>query len=137
MKSYKTIGVLLALAVASALVALPAAGQNAVSSPVVVQQSSPKPIWVKAEVIHFDSNMIIVRESANERMVHTFTYGPRAQSDVQKALNSGGYQYGDIVKIRYMQGQTVALAIHGKASKTVKPQPYPQPAAPLKPTTPR
>lgn len=135
MKSYKNIGLLSALAVASVLVALPATGQNAVSSPVVVQQDSPKPIWLKAEVVHFDSNLIIVRESANERMIHTFTYGPRAQSDVQKALNNGGYQYGDIVKIRYMQGQTVALAIHGKASKTPKSQP--EPVAPIRPATPR
>jgi hypothetical protein len=132
MKSYKTFGVLLALAVASTILALPAVPQTAVSSPMVVKQTSPKVIWLKAEVIHFDSNSIIVRESADERMIHSFSYAASAQSQVQKALNTGGYQYGDKVKIRYKQGQTIALAIHGKASK---PATTPTPVAPLKPAT--
>lgn len=133
MKSYKNFAFSFVLALGSAISGQPAAAQTAVSSPVVVQQLSPKPIWLKAEVIHFDSNAITVREVGDERMIHTFTYGPHAQSDIQKALNNGGYQYGDKVKIRYKQGQTVALSIHGKASKPATPAPV----APLRPATPR
>lgn len=138
MKSYKSFRVLLTLAVASVIFAFPAAAQTAVSSPMVVKQTAPKVIWLKAEVIHFDSNSIIVRESADERMIHSFTYAASAQSQVQKALNTGGYQYGDKVKIRYKQGQTIALAIHGKASKppsTTTPVAPIKPVAPLKPAT--
>ena len=32
--------------------------------------------------------------------------------------DNGGYKYGDKVKIRYQQGQTVALKIHGRPSKS-------------------
>jgi hypothetical protein len=133
MKSYKNFAFLFVLAFGGAISGEPTAAQTAVSSPVVVQQLSPKPIWLKAEVIHFDSNAITVREVNDERMIHTFTYGPHAQSDIQKVLNNGGYQYGDKVKIRYKKGQTVALSIHGKASKPANPAPV----APLKPATPR
>ena len=131
MKSYRNLGFLVALALAAMISGAPVAAQTAVSSPIVVQQTSPKPIWLKAEVIHFDSNIIMVREVNDERMIHTFTYAASAQSQVQKALNAGGYQYGDKVKIRYKQGQTVALAIHGKWSKP--PKTTPAPVAPIKP----
>lgn len=135
MKNYKRFALFSTLALAGMISGGTAAGQTAVSAPVAVQDTAPKPIWLKAEVIHFDSNLIIVRESADDRMVHSFTYAPSAQAQVQKALSVGGYQYGDKVKIRYMKGGTVALAIHGKGSgpKTS----IPKPVAPLKPATPR
>jgi hypothetical protein len=137
MKSYKSIAAMSVLAFAGVVSVSSAAAQTAVSSPIVVQQipTSQKPIWLKAEVIRFDSNSITVREAADERMIHTFTYAPTAQAAVQKALNTGGYQYGDKVKIRYKQGQTVALAIHGKASKPSTSTPAP--VAPIRPATPR
>jgi len=83
----------------------------------MVREVPSKPIWLKASVVHFDSNSIVVREQADERMIHAFTYSPKAQQEIQKALNKGGYQSGDKVKIRFLKGQTVALAIHGKPSK--------------------
>lgn len=132
MKNYR-IFALFSVLVFAGVVCGTAAAQSAVSSPVAVQDTTPKPIWLKAEVIHFDSNLIIVRESADDRMVHSFTYAPSAQAQVQKALTTGGYQYGDKVKIRYMKGGTVALAIHGKASKPSEPKPV----APIRPATPR
>lgn len=135
MKSYKSIAALSALAFAGIVFVSSASGQT-VSSPIVVKQiqTSQKPVWLKAEVIRFDSNSVTVREMADERMIHTFSYSVRAQSDVQKAVNKGGYQYGDKVKIRYVPGQTVAIAIHGKASKTPT---QPAPVAPIRPATPR
>lgn len=127
MKSYKSFAILSALAFASAISGGPAAAQTTTASPVMVRELPAKPIWVKAQVIHFDSNSIIVREEANERMIRAFTYAPSAQQQIQKALSQGGYQYGDKVRIRYNQGQTVALAIHGKASKPLKPAPVTSP----------
>ena len=35
---------------------------------------------------------------------------------MQQIVDSGGYQYGDKVKIQYVRGQTVALKIRGKPS---------------------
>lgn len=119
MKSYKSFALLSALAFASAISSRPAAAQTTTASPVMVREVGSKPIWLKASVIHFDSNSIVVREQADERMIHAFTYSPKAQQEIQKALNlnKGGYQSGDKVKIRFLKGQTVALAIHGKPSK--------------------
>ena len=117
MKSYKSFAVLSALAFASAISARPAGAQTTTASPVAVKEVPAKPIWLKAEVIHFDSHSIVVREAADERMIHAFTYSPKAEQEIQKALNQGGYQSGDKVKIRFQKGQTVALAIHGKPSK--------------------
>lgn len=130
MKNYKTLAVISTLASASLIFIHSATGQTVVSSPVATQQLSPKIVWLKAEVIHFDTNSIIVREAGDERMIHTFTYSPKVQPQMQKEYDKGGYQYGDTIKIRYEQGQTVALAIHGKASKPATPAPV----APHRPT---
>jgi len=73
--------------------------------------------WLKAEVIHFDSHSMIVREAGNERMIHTFTYSSTLQPKMQTLFDKGGYQYGDQVKILIQPGQTVALEVHGKPSK--------------------
>jgi hypothetical protein len=100
-----------------------AAAASAVASPIVRAVHSaltkPKPSgdWMKADVIHFDSHSIIVREADNERMIHTFTYVSALQPKMETLMDKGGYQYGDQVKILHQPGQTVALEIHGKPSK--------------------
>jgi hypothetical protein len=101
-----------------------AAAASVVAKPIVraIHALGPKPTpagdsWLKAEVIHFDSHTIIVRETANERMIHTFSYTSALQPKMQTLMDNGGYQYGDAVKILFQTGQTVALEIHGKPSK--------------------
>ncbi|HVB85692.1 MAG TPA: hypothetical protein VNK23_03385 [Candidatus Dormibacteraeota bacterium] len=79
--------------------------------------SKPSGDWLTADVIHFDSHSMIVREADNERMIHTFTYASTLQPKVQTLVDKGGYQYGDQVKILIQPGQNVALEIHGKPSK--------------------
>jgi hypothetical protein len=130
MRKFNSFSIVCALAVAGASCVLPANGQT-LGAAVMVKEAPTKPVWLKAEVVHADLNFITVREQANERTLHTFTYAPRAQAQVQKVLNQGGYQYGDKVKIRYESGQTVALAVTGKPSKPAHPMPTP--AAPLSP----
>src|ERR1700722_15715295 len=77
-----------------------------IAAPIIVKvlnsgssKSAPKGNWLKAEVIHIDSNSIIVREQTNEMMIHTFTYSDALRTAMQKFQDSGGYQYGDKVKI--------------------------------------
>lgn len=101
-----------------------AAAASVVAKPIIraIHAIGPKPApagdsWLKAEVIHFDSHSIIVREAVNERMIHTFTYTSALQPKMQTLMDKGGYQFGDAVKILYQPGQTVALEIHGKPSK--------------------
>jgi hypothetical protein len=76
--------------------------------------------WLKAEVIHADAVTLIVRERANGMAIHTFNFSSDLQPKMQAMLDKGGFQYGDKVSILFMQGQqTVALRIHGKASKSL------------------
>ena len=105
------------------MAAAAARGQVTMSAPIVVRSpgasgAALKGNWLKAEVIHADSNSMIVREQVNGMMIHTFTYTPELQAAMAKFLDQGGYQYGDKVQILYQQGQTVALRVRGKPSKT-------------------
>ena len=107
------------LALAASCAARPSRAQN-MSAPIVVKSSTApvKPGWLKVEVIHADSNSMVVREQANSMMVHTFTYSPALQAAIQKIVDAGGgYQYGDKIKILCQHGQTVAFRIDGKPSK--------------------
>jgi len=118
LQTYKPLG-LVVLALAAFCAARPALAQN-MSAPIVVKSSTApvKPGWLKVEVIHADSNSMVVREQANSMMVHTFTYSPALQAAIQKIVDAGGgYQYGDKIKILCQQGQTVALRIEGRPSK--------------------
>jgi hypothetical protein len=129
MNNSKFIVSLCVYAIGTTFIGAPACAQLNTSSPTAVKEVSPKPIWLKAEVIHADANSIIVREQADERMVHTFSYSPEIKDAMQKLFDAGGYQYGDKVRILYRQGQTVALKVRGKSSKPpTAPIPRPHPA---------
>lgn len=131
MKKYRIFVGLIAPATILAISALPARAQGpvaaaAAAAPIVSEvistlSAKPKPHgnWLKAEVIHADSNSIIVREQDNERMIHTFTFAPPVKDKMTAVADKGGYQYGDKVKIRYVPGETQALEIKGKPSKPI------------------
>lgn len=123
MKKFNFIGAF-AVGLVLSVTAVPARAQ--LNTPVVVKtpslkiaKSTVKGNWLKAEVIHADANSMVVREQDNGMMIHTFTYTPEVQAQMQKLLDAGGYQYGDKVKILYQQGQTVALKLRGKPSKAL------------------
>ncbi|MFZ0036345.1 MAG: hypothetical protein WAK91_02915 [Candidatus Acidiferrales bacterium] len=110
----------LGLALTALAAAAPSARAQMDSSPaVVVKHGKVKQLWLKAEVIHADRNTLVVREAGNEMAVHTFTYGPKAAGQMHKVLDAGGYQRGDAIKVRFLPGQTVALAIKGKPSRPI------------------
>ena len=133
MKNYRILGSSLVLAGALAFSGSPAHAQvseaaaaaASVVVPVVVKvvdtitrQKTPEgSSWLKAEVIHADSQTIIVRERQNGMMIHTFNFSPDLKDRMQAILDNGGFQYGDKVSVLFMPGQTVALRIHGKPSK--------------------
>jgi hypothetical protein len=97
--------------------AVPVHTQTTASSSMVVKQTTPKPVWVKAEVIHADANSMIVRERASERAIHTFTYDAKIKAKMKSIAAKGGFQSGDKVQILCIPGQTVALKVKGKPSK--------------------
>ncbi len=118
MKSFKTFAMIAVAAAVAWTTVVPIGAQTQRTAPIVVRsadssaakpQNTAKGNWMKGEVIHADSNEIVVREEQNGMMVHTFTYTPTLQARMQRISDSGGYQYGDKVKIRYQPGQTVAL----------------------------
>lgn len=124
MNSHKKIFVLAVICSALTCAARAVPAQTVLSPPIVVRSTgasssatSGAQMWLRAEVIHADSHSMVVREQGNERMIHTFTYAEGLQPRMQQIADSGGYQYGDKVKILYQQGQTVALKIHGRPSK--------------------
>lgn len=116
MKTFSKLAIASALAL-SALGWTPSACGQSVGAPIAVRDVSAKPVWLNAEVLHADANSMVVREVGNERDIRTFTYAPKAQGQIQKVLDNGGYQHGDRIKIRYLQGSSVALSIGGKPSK--------------------
>jgi hypothetical protein len=128
MKNYKIFAALCVLAAGLAISAGAAraqVGEAVVAAPIitkVISTVAPKGIpkgtsWLKAEVIYAGANSIVVREQANELMIHSFTFAPELKDKMQAALDKGGYQYGDKINILYQPGQTVALRVHGKPSK--------------------
>ena len=98
----------------------PARAQSiGIAQPIIVKQSPPKGRWLKAEVIHADSMSIMVREQEDERKIYTFSYSDKIQGHMDKIMAKGGFQNGDIVKIRYIPGYDLALEIKGKPSKPI------------------
>lgn len=119
MTKSKIFAAFLTAAAAIAFAAPAARAQVDTSAPIVVKESKPKPVWMKAEVIRADANQMIVREVSRPMFVHTFTYSQKAQGKMLQILNNGGYQTGDKVKILYQPGDTVALLFRGKPSKPI------------------
>jgi hypothetical protein len=74
-------------------------------------------VWVKAEIVHADARSMIVRQAGNELAIYTFTYSEQIQGSMEHIAETGGYQYGDHVKIQFQPGQFVALKVRGKPSK--------------------
>ncbi|HYL45497.1 MAG TPA: hypothetical protein VEU52_00580 [Candidatus Limnocylindrales bacterium] len=98
----------------------PARAQSiGIAQPIIVKQSPPKGVWLKAEVIHADSTSIMVRDQESERKIYTFSYSEKIQGHMDKIMAKGGYQSGDKVKIRYVPGYALALDIKGKPSKPI------------------
>jgi hypothetical protein len=133
MKSYRILAcalaaaALLAVSPSHAQTPLQTAAMN-IAAPIVTkiigkiispqEKTPPGDAWLKAEVIHADAQTIIVREQDNGMAIHTFNFSPELHDRMQAILDSGGFQYGDRIGILYMPGQTVALRIHGKPSKS-------------------
>jgi hypothetical protein len=95
----------------------------AVAAPIIIhtivrpKKNTLSGTWMDGEFLHADNNSMVVSQQDNERTILTFTYSPEVKAKMQKIIDSGGYQYGDKIKIKYAPGTTVALKIKGKPSK--------------------
>lgn len=89
------------------------------TAPIVIRQrTKPKQVWVKGVVVHADPQGIVLSDPANPRMIRTYTLAPHAHNQMEKIVSEGGYHAGDRVKIRCAKGDTVAVAIKGRPSRT-------------------
>lgn len=117
MKRFETLAILAILLAGTVFFAAPARAQMGTAAPIVVKKTPPKKVWLKAEVIHADVRTMMVRDSKNTLIIYTFTYSPKVQNQMEKIIESGGYQSGDKVKILHEVGESVALVIKGRPSK--------------------
>lgn len=115
MKNSKIFGFAV-VALAAFAAAAPARAQVS-SAPIVVQQTPPKKVWLHASVIHADGQTMMVQDAKNPLMMYTFSYAPEIRDQMQKLADSGGFQYGDRVKILHKDGDTVVIALRGRPSK--------------------
>jgi hypothetical protein len=108
----------------------PAAAQDPVITPIVVDTAvpivvkalKPKPSkWAKFEgtVMHANIAQITARAKGNDMAIQTFSLSDQASAKMQQIIDKGGYQYGDKVTIFYDPATQKAMNIKGKPSKPV------------------
>jgi hypothetical protein len=111
----------LACGVFAVLALAPLPAQISTEKPVTVRTINNvkpvKPKWHQWRVIAATPASLVVRDMASERTIVTFSYSDKVRGKMQKIIDNGGYQYGDKVRIRHDQGQTVALDLKGRPSR--------------------
>jgi hypothetical protein len=119
-----------ALMALAAMWCVPAAAQDPVITPIVVDTAvpivvnalKPKPSkWAKFEgtVMHANIAQITARAKGNDLGIQTFSLSEQASAKMQQIIDKGGYQYGDKVTIFYDPATQKAMSIKGKPSKPV------------------
>jgi hypothetical protein len=127
----KTVGLgIPALLVLAGVCCPPAAAQDPVITPIVIdtalpiviQALKPKPSkWAKFEgiVMHANIAQITARAKGNDMAIQTFSLSEQVSAKMQQIIDKGGFQYGDKVTIFYDPATQKAMSIKGKPSKPV------------------
>ena len=108
----------------------PAAGQDPVvipiivdtAVPIVVSAIKPKPKVTglskfEGFVMHANIAQITVRAKGSDLTIQTFPLSQEVSAKMQQIIDKGGYQYGDKVTILYEPATLRAMKIKGKPSK--------------------
>ena len=122
----------LPLTLTAAIYAPPAAAQDPVLTPIVVDTAAtiivnaikPKPkatgqVKFEGYVQHANIAQITVRAKGNDLSIQTFPLSETAARKMQQIIDKGGYQWGDKVTIYYDPATVKAIKIKGKPSKPV------------------
>jgi hypothetical protein len=127
----KTVGLgIPALLMLAGVCCAPAAAQDPVITPIVIdtalpiviQALKPKPSkWAKFEgiVMHANIAQITARAKGNDMSIQTFSLSEQVSAKMQQIIDKGGFQYGDKVTIFYDPATQKAMSIKGKPSKPV------------------
>ena len=123
------LGLPVMLVMASAF-STPAAGQDPVvipiivdtAVPIVVNAIKPKPKATglskfEGFVMHANIAQITVRAKGSDLTIQTFPLSQEVSAKMQQIIDKGGYQYGDKVTILYEPATLRAMKIKGKPSK--------------------
>jgi hypothetical protein len=118
--------------VAAGAFSAPAAAQDPVLTPIIVDTAvpiivnavKPKPKHTglakfQGFVQHANIAQITARAKENELSLQTFPLSPEASAKMQKIVDQGGYQYGDKVTIYYDPATMKAAKFKGKPSKPI------------------
>jgi hypothetical protein len=124
-------GLPLMLAAAGAFAA-PAAAQDPVLTPIIVDTAVPIVVSVlkpkpkhtglskfQGYVQHANIAQITARAKGNDLAIQTFSLSPEASTKMQQIVDQGGYQYGDKVTIFYDPATMKAAKFKGKPSKPI------------------
>jgi hypothetical protein len=116
--------------VLAALWCSPAAAQDPVSTPIIVDMAvpiivnavKPKPTGLAkfdGFVMNANNVQITVRAKGNDLTIQTFTLSQEAATKMQQTIDKGGFQYGDKVSVLYDPGSLKAVKVKGKPSKSL------------------
>lgn len=110
---------LLTVVAAVVLAGLPALAQVTTSRPIQVKTKQPKPKIekFKGQVLYCNVIQIMVQSTENTAFVRSFSYAPKLEERIQKMMERGGYQAGDIVEVHFEAGTNTAVRIKGKPSR--------------------
>jgi hypothetical protein len=122
----------LPLMLAAGIYCPPAAAQDPVITPIVVDAATtiivkaikPKPkatgqVKFEGFVQHANIAQITVRAKGSDLSIQTFPLSDAASAKMQQIIDKGGYQWGDKVTIFYDPATLKAIKIKGKPSKPV------------------
>lgn len=120
----------LGLLVLAALSAPPAAAQDPIltpilvdtAAPIVVNAIKPKPknvglVKFEGFYMHATTAQVTVRAKGNDQAVQTFSLGTAAAGKMQKIVDQGGFQYGDKITVYYDPQSLKAVNFKGKPSR--------------------
>jgi hypothetical protein len=129
---FKILRLGLPLIVAAGMYCPPAAAQDPVLTPIIVDTAAtiivntikPKPkatgqVKFEGYVQHANIAQITVRAKGNDLSIQTFPLSEAAARKMQQIIDKGGYQWGDKVTIFYDPATVKAIKIKGKPSKPV------------------
>jgi hypothetical protein len=129
---FKILRLGLPLIVAAGMYCPPAAAQDPVLTPIIVDTAAtiivntikPKPkatglTKFEGYVQHANIAQITVRAKGNDLSIQTFPLSEAAARKMQQIIDKGGYQWGDKVTIFYDPATVKAIKIKGKPSKPV------------------
>jgi hypothetical protein len=91
-------------------------------APIVVKAITPKPKPTGLQkfqgyIVHANIVQVTVRAKGDDLAVQTFPLSQPLAAQMQKIVDSGGYQYGDKITVYYDPQSRTAVKLKGKPSR--------------------